>query len=60
MQFTRTSILIAGLCIAISGCQSKNQPESTETVAALPDGITLLETVEKTSADGIVIPYKKY
>jgi zinc protease len=60
MQTTRIAILIAGLFIAISGCQSKNQPESTESIAALPDGITLLETVEKTSADGIVIPYKKY
>ncbi|MDH3274859.1 MAG: insulinase family protein [Gammaproteobacteria bacterium] len=60
MTFKRISILIAGLCIAISGCQSKNQLESTETIAALPNGITLLETVEKTSADGIVIPYKKY
>lgn len=60
MQFTRIAILIAGLFIAISGCQSKNQPDSTETIAALPDGITLLETVEKGSAGGIVIPYKKY
>jgi len=60
MQFTRIAILIAGLFIAISGCQSKNPPESTDSIAALPDGITLLETVEKTSADGIVIPYKKY
>jgi len=60
MQFTRIAILIAGLFIAISGCQSKNQPDSTETIAALPDGITLLETVEKGSAGGIVIPYRKY
>ena len=60
MTFKRISILIAGLCIAISGCQSKNQPESTEAIAALPDGITLLETVKKSSTDGIVIPYKKY
>jgi zinc protease len=60
MQFTRIAILIAGLFVAISGCQSKNQPDSTETIAALPDGITLLETVEKGSAGGIVIPYRKY
>lgn len=52
--------MIAGLFVAISGCQSKNQPDSTETIAALPDGITLLETVEKGSAGGIVIPYRKY
>lgn len=60
MQFTRIAILIAGLFIAISGCQSKNPPESTDSIAALPDGITLLETVEKGSRGGIVIPYRKY
>ena len=60
MQFTRISILIASLVIAISGCQSKDPSETVEAVAALPEGITLLETVEKGSAGGIVIPYKKY
>jgi zinc protease len=60
MQFTRISILIASLVVAISGCQSKDPSETVEAVAALPEGITLLETVEKGSAGGIVIPYKKY
>ncbi len=60
MQFTRISILIASLVIAISGCQSKDPSKRLENVAALPEGITLLETVEKGSAGGIVIPYKKY
>jgi zinc protease len=60
MQFTRTSLLIAGVVIAISGCQSKDPSAIVENVAALPQGVTLLETVEKGSAGGIVIPYKKY
>jgi zinc protease len=60
MQFTRTSLLIAGVVIAISGCQSKDPSATVENVAALPQGVTLLETVEKGSAGGIVIPYKKY
>lgn len=60
MQFTRISILVASLFMAISGCQSKDPSETTANVAALPEGITLLETVEKGSAGGIVIPYKKY
>jgi zinc protease len=60
MQFTRISILIAGLVIAISGCQSKDPSATVENVAALPPGVTLLETVEKKTGDVIVIPYKKF
>jgi len=60
MQFTRISILIVGLFIAISGCQSKDPSATVKTVAALPAGVTLLESVEKTATDGIVIPYRKY
>ncbi|MDX2411920.1 MAG: pitrilysin family protein, partial [Woeseiaceae bacterium] len=60
MQFTRIAILTASLVMAISGCQSKDPSETVEAVAALPEGITLLETVEKGSAGGIVIPYRKY
>jgi len=60
MQLTKTSILIAVLVTATSACQSKDPSATVETTAALPPGITLLETVEKGSADGIVIPYRKY
>ncbi len=60
MLFTRKTILIAGFFIAISGCQSKDPSETAANVAALPEGITLLETIEKGSAGGIVIPYRKY
>ncbi len=60
MKLTRISILIAGLVLAVSGCQSGDRSATTEKAAALPAGVTLLETVEKTAADGIVIPYKKY
>ncbi len=60
MKFTRISIFVAGLVLAVSGCQSGDRSATAEKTAALPAGVTLLETVEKTAADGIVIPYKKY
>jgi len=60
MKFTRISILITGLVLAVSGCQSGDHSGSAEKTAALPAGLTLIETVEKTAADTIVIPYRKF
>jgi len=60
MKFPRISILIAGFVLAVSGCQSGDHSGTAEKTVALPAGLTLIETVEKTAADGIVIPYKKY
>jgi len=60
MKFTRISILIAGLVVAVSGCQSGDQPGAAEKITVVPPGVTLLSTVEKTATDTIVIPHKKY
>ena len=45
---------------AIAGCQSADHSEPASRAAALPDGVTLVETVEKADENGIVIPYRKF
>ncbi|NIA28087.1 MAG: insulinase family protein, partial [Desulfobulbaceae bacterium] len=60
MIFTRFSILITGLILAISGCQSDDQSGAAEKSTVVPPGVTLLSIVEKTATDTIVIPHKKY
>ncbi len=57
MRTTLISSLVLSL-VAVAGCQSAE--ESTTTVATLPEGITLIETVEPSTDDTIVIPYSKY
>ncbi|MEP4149451.1 MAG: pitrilysin family protein [Halioglobus sp.] len=59
-------LIFSGLLSAVAGCQQKTEPEPERrpepvaSLAALPDGITLLESVERKDADQLVIPYKKY
>jgi len=53
MKSIRVLILTTGFVLALSGCQ-------THEPAALPQGITLLETVERADDNGIVIPYRKF
>jgi len=60
MQLTRHLYLIAALALALSGCQSDDQTGRAKSIEALPQGITLLETVERLDEDGIVIPYRKF
>ena len=60
MKFIRISTLIAGFVLAVSGCQPGDQTGTAETTVALPPGVTLIESVGKTAADTIVIPYEKY
>jgi zinc protease len=48
--------LLASLA-ALAACQQSAPPEP---VAALPDGIALIETVDKSADDRLVVPYKKY
>jgi zinc protease len=60
MQLTRVSTLIGIFLLALSGCQSGDPQTPTGEAAALPQGITLLETVTKSAEDRIAIPYKKY
>ena len=60
MQLTKISTGIVGVVLALSGCRSGDQHEATGDVATLPQGITLLETIERDDVNGIVIPYKKF
>jgi zinc protease len=60
MQLTRSSYLLALLIVGLTGCQSGDQKTPAAAAAALPQGMTLLETVERTDADSIVIPYRKF
>ncbi|MDH3433627.1 MAG: insulinase family protein, partial [Gammaproteobacteria bacterium] len=60
MHLSRVPALIAVLSLALSGCQSSEQDKPAIEAAALPEGITLLETVTKSEEDRIAIPYKKY
>jgi zinc protease len=60
MQLARIPTLIVGLLVALSGCQSDDQSGQAIENAALPQGIALLETIERLDADGIVIPYRKF
>jgi len=53
MKSIRVLILTTGFVLALSGCQ-------THAPAAMPQGITLLETVERADDNGIVIPYRKF
>jgi len=52
------SFIAAFLMLTITGCQKAS--ESPDNSSNLPQGVTFLESVEKTPGDEIVIPYKKY
>ncbi len=54
MHMTNAPRWVVFLVLALSGCQSRGD------VAALPEGITLLETVRSDDENRIVIPYTKY
>jgi zinc protease len=50
----------ACLMLAFTGCQKASESPSPDDSSSLPQGVTFLESVEKTPGDDIVIPYKKY
>jgi len=62
---TKTLLLSAALVLVFAACNSADTPiadtpsQSQANTLALPDGITLLESVKRLG-DEIVIPYKKY
>jgi zinc protease len=58
MQFLRITVLLAALGLA--ACQQDKQPVDAVGSADLPQGISLVETVQKSDAAGIVIPYRKF
>lgn len=59
MLTRKTAVIAVSLLLALAGCQSAN---NTPPAAApdLPEGVTLVETVERTDADEIIIPYEKF
>lgn len=59
MRHFRLLTIGASLLLALAACQQSNEATTSET-ASLPESLTLVESVQKTSDEGIVIPYKKY
>ncbi|MEH6585239.1 MAG: pitrilysin family protein [Halioglobus sp.] len=60
MKFLPLSLIFSVLLLALAGCQPKTEPAAVATQPALPDGITFVESVERETADQLIIPYKKY
>ena len=59
MRFLKLSTFAVALLFTLAACQRSSEPTAAE-AEALPDSVTLIESVEASSGDGIVIPYKKY
>ena len=59
MRFLKLLTFAVTLLFALAACQQSSEP-TTDEAAPLPDSVTLIESVEASSGDGIVIPYKKY
>ena len=55
-------LTLAGTCLAFAlvGCQKAPQSATEQAVVALPDSITLVEDVRKSSSEDVTIPYKKF
>lgn len=60
MKSTILSGIVLCLMLAITACQRSSDPTSPQVSAALPQGVTFVESVSKAAEDEIVIPYKKY
>ena len=59
MHFSKSLTFAVALLVALAACQQSSEPTTGE-AAPLPDSVTLIESVEASSGDGIVIPYKKF
>jgi zinc protease len=60
MNSIKLSFIAASLLLVVTGCKTATEPSALATGSALPEGITLLESVQRTTADELTIPYKKY
>ena len=60
LKFITFSFIAACLMLAFTGCQKASETPKPDDSPNLPQGITFLESVEKTPGDDIVIPYQKY
>ena len=54
------SFITVSLMLFVAGCERNGESATTNMSAALPEGVTFLEAVEKKPDDEISIPYKKY
>lgn len=52
-------LVMLGTAAALAACARAPEPQSSA-VLALPESMTLTETVNKTSSDDLTIPYKKF
>lgn len=59
MRLFKSLTVAVAILFALAACQQSRETTSSE-APPLPDSVTLIETVAASSADGIVIPYKKY
>ena len=60
MPSIRTLAIAASFLVTLVACQRAEESTPAFSVAALPEGITLVEVIDKRPGDGLVIPYKKY
>ena len=60
MQLIRYVLFVASAALLLAACQSDERPDGSGAAVALPQGMTLVETVAPSESSDIVIPYKKY
>ncbi len=56
--YTPAALVLAAFTVV--ACQPSGREGSPSGTVAIPDSMTLIETVERTSDDDIIIPYQKY
>ncbi|MGI9220617.1 MAG: M16 family metallopeptidase [Woeseiaceae bacterium] len=60
MYSIRLTLVGATLAIMFAACAESEPTSPQSTASAIPDSITLIEEVVKTSSEDFTIPYKKY
>ncbi len=60
MQLIRYALFVVSAALLLAACQSGERPDASGAAVALPQGMTLVETVAPSEDSDIVIPYKKY
>ena len=60
MKLITLSLVTSSLLLVVAGCQPAAESTPVASQPTLPDGITFVESVERETADQLVIPYKKY
>ena len=60
MKSITLSFITSGLLLAVTGCQPATESSPSATQPNLPEGVAFVESVERTTANELIIPYKKY